>query len=118
MVIPNTLLISPSDLICTNPSDVFTNKEGTARKMAVPFVPFVPFVRSVTSVASVTFVIDFTNATAANSTWLTPPEVSMSVATTVRITLPASTVTVSAHNGKEHCNCARKLALIKLAFAS
>ena len=116
MVMPNTLLISPSDLICTNPSDVFTNKEGTARKMAVPFVPFVPFVRSATSVASVTFVIDFTNAAAANSTWLTPPAVS--VATTVRITLPASTVTVSTHNGKEHCSCSRKLALIKLAFAS
>ena len=113
MVMPNTLLISPSDLICTNPSDVFTNKEGTARKMAVPFVPFV---RSATSVASVTFVIDFTNAAAANSTWLTPPAVS--VATTVRITLPASTVTVSTHDGKEHCSCSRKLALIKLAFAS
>jgi len=117
MVMPNTLLISPSeyDLFCTNPSDMFTNKMAVT---FVPFVSFVPFVTSVTSVTSVTFVIDFTNATAADSTLLTPPELSMSVATMVRITLPASTVTVSTHNGKKHCSCVRKLALIKLAFAS
>ena len=117
MVMPNTLLISPSeyDLFCTNPSDMFTNKMAVT---FVPFVSFVPFVTSVTSVTSVTFVIDFTNATAADSTLLTPPELSMSVATMVRITLPASTVTVSTHNGKKHCSCSPKLALIKLAFAS
>jgi hypothetical protein len=63
------------------------------------------------------FVIDFANVTAADATLLTP-EVSRSVATTVRITLPASTVTVSTHNGEKHCSCSRKLALIKLAFAS
>ena len=41
-------------------------------------------------------------ATAADSTWLAPPEAS--VATTVRITLPALTVTVSTHAGKKHCS--------------
>jgi len=55
-------------------------------------------------------------ATAADSTWLAAPAVS--VATTVRITLPASTVTVSTHAGKKHCSCWRKLALTESAFAS
>ena len=40
--------------------------------------------------------------TAADSTWLAPPEVS--VAITVRITLPALTVMVSSHAGNEHCS--------------
>jgi hypothetical protein len=48
MVMPNTLLISPSDLFCTNPSDPFTNKEGTARKMTVTFVTVVMLVTFVT----------------------------------------------------------------------
>eukprot|EP00964_Phaeocystis_antarctica_P034463 scaffold19601_cov51-Phaeocystis_antarctica.AAC.1 len=55
-------------------------------------------------------------ATAADSTWLAPPEVS--VATTVRITLPALTVTVSSHAGKKHCSSWRKLALTESAFTS
>ena len=55
-------------------------------------------------------------ATAADSTWLAAPAVS--VATTVRITLPASTVTVSMHAGKMHCSCWRKLFLTESAFAS
>merc|ERR1712086_790656 len=54
--------------------------------------------------------------TAADSTWLAPLEVS--VATTVRITLPAVTVTVSMHAGKKHCSSWRKLALTESAFAS
>merc|ERR1712086_699876 len=54
--------------------------------------------------------------TAADSTWLAPLEVS--VATTVRITLPAVTVTVSMHAGKKHCSSWRKLALTEPAFAS
>eukprot|EP00964_Phaeocystis_antarctica_P085799 scaffold54261_cov60-Phaeocystis_antarctica.AAC.2 len=54
--------------------------------------------------------------TAADSTWLAPPEVS--VATTVRITLPALTVTVSMHAGSKHCSSWRKLALTESAFAS
>ena len=53
---------------------------------------------------------------AAVSTWLTPPAVS--VATTVRITLPASTVTVSTHAGKKQRSSWRKLALTEAAFAS
>eukprot|EP00964_Phaeocystis_antarctica_P032300 scaffold18286_cov49-Phaeocystis_antarctica.AAC.1 len=53
---------------------------------------------------------------AADSTWLAPPEVS--VATTVRITLPALTVTVSTHAGSKHCSSWRKLALTESAFAS
>ena len=53
---------------------------------------------------------------AADSTWLAPPAVS--VATTVRITLPASTVTVSSHNGRKHCSSSRKLAVTLPAFAS
>eukprot|EP00964_Phaeocystis_antarctica_P083945 scaffold52866_cov71-Phaeocystis_antarctica.AAC.1 len=55
-------------------------------------------------------------ATAADSTWLAPPAVS--VATTVRITLPALTVTASTHAGKEHCSSWRKRALTASAFAS
>eukprot|EP00964_Phaeocystis_antarctica_P115113 scaffold79081_cov66-Phaeocystis_antarctica.AAC.2 len=55
-------------------------------------------------------------ATAADSTWLAPPAVS--VATTVRITLPASTVMVSTHAGERHCSSWRKLALTESAFAS
>eukprot|EP00964_Phaeocystis_antarctica_P157124 scaffold127174_cov57-Phaeocystis_antarctica.AAC.1 len=55
-------------------------------------------------------------ALAADSTWLSPPEVS--VATTVRITLPAVTMTVSTHAGKEHCSSWRKLALTESALAS
>ena len=55
-------------------------------------------------------------ATAADSTWLAPPEVS--VATTVRITLPALTVTVSTHAGEKHCSSWCKLALTESAFAS
>eukprot|EP00964_Phaeocystis_antarctica_P116357 scaffold80296_cov48-Phaeocystis_antarctica.AAC.1 len=55
-------------------------------------------------------------ATAADSTWLAPPVVS--VATTVRITLPALTVTVSTHAGKKHSSSWRKLALTESAFAS
>ena len=55
-------------------------------------------------------------ATAANPTWLAPPEVS--VATTVRITLPAVTVTVSSHAGKKHSSSLHKLALTESAFAS
>ena len=55
-------------------------------------------------------------ATAADSTWLAAPAVS--VATTVRITLPASTVTVSMHAGKRHRSSWRKLALMASAFAS
>ena len=55
-------------------------------------------------------------ATAADSTWLALPE--MSVATTVRITLPALTVTVSRHAGKKHSSSWRKLALTESAFAS
>ena len=55
-------------------------------------------------------------STAADSTWLAPPEVS--VATTVRITLPALTVTVSSHAGKKHCSSWRKLAMTESAFAS
>eukprot|EP00964_Phaeocystis_antarctica_P161763 scaffold134340_cov57-Phaeocystis_antarctica.AAC.1 len=55
-------------------------------------------------------------ATAADSTWLASSEVS--VATTVRITLPALTVTVSSHAGKKHCSSWRKLALTESAFAS
>ena len=55
-------------------------------------------------------------AIAADSTWL---EVSaVSVATTVRITLPASTVTVSTHVGKKQRSSWRKLALTESAFAS
>jgi len=52
----------------------------------------------------------------ANAAFSTFPAVS--VATTVRITLPALTVTVSKHTGKKHFNCWRKLVLIKSAFAS
>eukprot|EP00964_Phaeocystis_antarctica_P164096 scaffold141528_cov96-Phaeocystis_antarctica.AAC.1 len=55
-------------------------------------------------------------ATAADSTWLAPPEVS--VATTVRITLPALTATVSTHAREKHCSSWRKLALTESAFAS
>eukprot|EP00964_Phaeocystis_antarctica_P062736 scaffold37610_cov66-Phaeocystis_antarctica.AAC.4 len=55
-------------------------------------------------------------ATAADSTWLATPEVS--VAITVRITLPALTVTVSTHAGKKHCSSWRKLALTESAFAA
>ena len=54
--------------------------------------------------------------TAADLTRLASPEVS--VATTVRITLPALTVTVSTHAGKKHCSSWRKLTLTELAFAS
>ena len=54
--------------------------------------------------------------TAADSTWLAAPAVS--VATTVRITLPASTVTVSMHAGGKHRSSWRKLALMASAFAS
>eukprot|EP00964_Phaeocystis_antarctica_P103106 scaffold68404_cov63-Phaeocystis_antarctica.AAC.1 len=64
-------------------------------------------------IASSSFVC---KTTAADSTWLAPPEVS--VATTVRITLPASTVTVSTHAGEKHCSSWRKLALTASAFAS
>ena len=53
---------------------------------------------------------------AADSTWLATPEVS--VATTVRITLPASTVTVSTHDGEKHCSSWRKFSLTESAFAS
>eukprot|EP00964_Phaeocystis_antarctica_P111654 scaffold75980_cov56-Phaeocystis_antarctica.AAC.5 len=53
---------------------------------------------------------------AADSTWLSPSEVS--VATTVRITLPALTVTVSSHAGEKHCSSWRKLDLTESAFAS
>ena len=55
-------------------------------------------------------------AIAADSTWLAAPAVS--VATTVRITLPASTVTVSTHAGKKQRSSWRKLALTESAFAS
>eukprot|EP00964_Phaeocystis_antarctica_P153792 scaffold122199_cov33-Phaeocystis_antarctica.AAC.1 len=55
-------------------------------------------------------------ATAADSIWLAPSEVS--VATTVRITLPALTVTVSTHAGKSHSSSWRKLVLTESAFAS
>ena len=55
-------------------------------------------------------------ATAAASTWLAAPAVS--VATTVRITLPASAVTVSVHVGKKQRSSRRKLALTEAAFAS
>eukprot|EP00964_Phaeocystis_antarctica_P006936 scaffold3749_cov45-Phaeocystis_antarctica.AAC.1 len=55
-------------------------------------------------------------ATAADRTSLALPAVS--VATTVRITLPALTVMVSSHAGKKHCSSWRKLALTELAFAS
>ena len=55
-------------------------------------------------------------ATAADSTWLAAPAIS--VATTVRITLPASTVTVSTHAGKKHCSSWHKLALTASAIAS
>ena len=55
------------------------------------------------------------NATAADSTWLAPPAVS--VATTVRITLPALTVTASTHAGKRHCSSWRKLDSTEFAFA-
>jgi hypothetical protein len=51
---------------------------------------------------------------AANSTWL--PEVS--VATTVRITLPALAVTVSSHAGMKHFSSRRRLLLMESAFAS
>ena len=122
MVMPNTLLISPSDLFCNRPSDdLSTTKEGTSLKTAVAFVTFARSVTSVTSVTSGTSgtsVIDRANATAADSTWLAPPNVSMSVATTVRITLPASTVTASTHNGTKHCSSSRKLAVTLPAFAS
>eukprot|EP00964_Phaeocystis_antarctica_P107851 scaffold72519_cov51-Phaeocystis_antarctica.AAC.1 len=57
----------------------------------------------------------FCKTTAADSTWLAPSEVS--IATTVRITLPASTVTVSSHAGEKHFSSWRKLALTKSAFA-
>ena len=53
-------------------------------------------------------------ATAADSTWPAAPAVS--VATTVRITLPASTVTVSTHAGKKHCSSWRKLAWFGFGF--
>ena len=122
MVMPNTLLISPSDLFCNRPSDdLSTTKEGTSLKTSVTFVTFARSVTSVTSVTSGTSgtsVIDRANATAADSTWLAPPNVSMSVATTVRITLPASTVTASTHNGTKHCSSSRKLAVTLPAFAS
>eukprot|EP00964_Phaeocystis_antarctica_P057266 scaffold33865_cov50-Phaeocystis_antarctica.AAC.3 len=52
----------------------------------------------------------------AKTTWLAPPEVS--VATTVRITLPALSATVSTHAGGKHCSAWRKLALTESAFAS
>eukprot|EP00964_Phaeocystis_antarctica_P004252 scaffold2308_cov68-Phaeocystis_antarctica.AAC.1 len=55
-------------------------------------------------------------ATAAASTRLSPPEVS--VATTVRITLPAVTMTVSTHAGEKHCSSWRKLTLTESALAS
>ena len=42
----------------------------------------------------------------------------VSVATTVRITLPAVTVTVSSHAGTMHCNSRRKLASTESALAS
>jgi len=122
MVMPNTLLISPSDLFCNRLSDdLSTTKEGTSLKTSVTFVTFARSVTSVTSVTSGTSgtsVIDRANATAADSTWLAPPNVSMSVATTVRITLPASTVTASTHNGTKHCSSSRKLAVTLPAFAS
>ena len=119
MVMLNTLLISPSDLFCNRLSDdLSTTKEGTSLKTSVTFVTFARSVTSVTSVTSVMSVIDRANATAADSTWLTPPNVSMSVATTVRITLPASTVTASTHNGTKHCSSSRKLAVTLPAFAS
>ena len=51
---------------------------------------------------------------AASSTWL--PEVS--VATTIRITLPAVAVTVSSHAGMKHCSSRRRLLLMESAFAS
>ena len=52
-------------------------------------------------------------ATAADLTWLPPPKVS--VATTVRITLPASTVTVSSHAGEKHFSSGRSWAKTKLS---
>ena len=55
-------------------------------------------------------------AIAADSTWLSPPAVS--VTTTVRITLPAVAVTVSEHVGKEHCSSVRKLASTDSAIAA
>eukprot|EP00964_Phaeocystis_antarctica_P152121 scaffold119893_cov36-Phaeocystis_antarctica.AAC.1 len=55
-------------------------------------------------------------AAAADSTWLAPPAVS--VATTVRITLPALAVTVSTHAGKMHFNSWRKFVSTESAFAS
>ena len=55
-------------------------------------------------------------AIAADSSSLAPPAVS--VATTVRITLPASAVTVSTHAGEKHCSCWRKRTLTEPAFAS
>ena len=119
MVMPSTLLISPSDLFCNRPSDeLSTTKEGTSLKTSVTFVTFARSVTSGTSGTSGSFVIDRANATAADSTWLAPPNVSMSVATTVRITLPASTVTASTHNGTKHCSSSRKLAVTLPAFAS
>ena len=54
-------------------------------------------------------------ASAADSTWLAAPAVS--VATTVRITLPASTVTVSMHAGGKHRSSWRKLSLTESALA-
>ena len=54
-------------------------------------------------------------ATVAVSTCPTPE---VSVATTVRITLPASTVTVSTHVGRKHCSSWCKRALTEPAFAS
>ena len=56
-------------------------------------------------------------ATAAASTWLAPPA-AVSVTTMVRITLPAVTVTVSKHAGKEHCSSWRKLASTESATAA
>ena len=53
-------------------------------------------------------------ATAADSTWLAP---AVSVATTVRITLPALTVTVSMHAGGKHLSSWRKLSLTESALA-
>eukprot|EP00964_Phaeocystis_antarctica_P160472 scaffold132097_cov54-Phaeocystis_antarctica.AAC.1 len=56
------------------------------------------------------------SALAADSTWLAPCEVSIAI--TVRMTLPAVTVTVSTHAGKKHCSCLRKLAFTVSDFAS
>ena len=53
--------------------------------------------------------------TAADSTW--PPSPSVSVATTVRTTLPAVALTASEHVGKKHRSLLRKFASTVSAFA-